>query len=475
MAGKQNGILLIVMKESLLIADDDPDVLSALRYLLQTEGYEVATATSPENVLIAVQRKNFAVVLMDLNYSKDTTSGQEGLSLIAQLNKLDATLAIVAMTAWGSIETAVKAMQAGARDFVQKPWENERLLTIVANQARLTQAERQARRLAEENKLLRGELAPGGNVLVYESAAMQAVVKQLEQVAATDASILLTGENGTGKSYLVDFIHAHSDRRDAPLIKVNMGSITESLFESEMFGHVKGAFTDARDNRLGRFELAEGGTLFLDEIANTPLPQQMKLLRVLEEKEFEKVGSSRTQVSDCRIICATNSNLDLAVASGAFRKDLLYRINTIEIEVPPLRHRQEDIIPLADYVLGRMARKYNKPSLRMSTAARAALQSYSWPGNVRELTNTLERATLLATDLIEPQCLGLPPPVMNSAAMEPSVSGLTSCHHATLEQIEKQVIERRMQEFPNDNLHVASTLGLSKSAFYRYLKKHNLK
>ncbi|MDP3517591.1 MAG: sigma-54 dependent transcriptional regulator [Pseudohongiella sp.] len=458
------------MKESLLIADDDPDVMSALRYLLQTEGYEVTTAASPNEVLSALKRKNFAVVLLDLNYSKDTTSGQEGLALIAQMNKLDASLAIVAMTAWGSIETAVKAMQAGARDFVQKPWENERLLTIVANQVHLTQAVRQASRLTEENKLLRSEITPGGQVLVSHSAAMQSVVERLEQVAATDACILLTGENGTGKSYLVDFIHAQSQRRDASLIKVNMGGITESLFESEMFGHVKGAFTDARDNRLGRFELAEGGTLFLDEIANTPLSQQMKLLRVLEEKQFEKVGSSRTQVSDCRIICATNSDLDHAVASGAFRKDLLYRINTIEIEVPPLRHRQEDIIPLAEYVLGKMARKYNKKTLQMSAAACAALQSYSWPGNVRELTNALERATLLATDVIEPQCLGLATHPMTSAA-----SAVTSCQHATLEQIEKQVIEQRIQEYPNDNLHVASTLGLSKSAFYRYLKKHNLK
>ncbi|MEX0828579.1 MAG: sigma-54 dependent transcriptional regulator, partial [Haliea sp.] len=395
------------MKESLLIADDDPDVISALCYLLQTEGFAVSTAGSPDEISKTVSKQKFTAVLMDLNYSKDTTSGQEGLELIQKLLEQDGSLAIIAMTAWGSIETAVKAMQAGARDFVQKPWENERLLTILRNQIRLAKAEQQTSKLSEENKILRREMAPAGEDVFCRSAAMRETMAQIEQVARSEASLLLTGENGTGKSFLVNRIHALSERHDQPLIKVNMGALTEALFESEMFGHLRGSFTDARETRIGRFELADGGTLFLDEIGNTPYSQQAKLLRVLEDQQFEKVGSSQTQVSDCRLICASNSDLEAAVAAGSFRKDLLYRINTVVIEVPPLRQRQDDILPFAEFVLESMRRQYTKPDLEFSAAARQALITYHWPGNVRELAHVVERSTILSRDIIEPMALGL--------------------------------------------------------------------
>jgi len=462
------------MHEAILISDDDADVRSALRYLLQTEGYEVEAVASPAEALSALKKKNFSVLLADLNYSKDTTSGQEGLELISKVSELDSLCAIVAMTAWGSIETAVKAMQAGARDFVLKPWENERLLAIVANQIRLNEAERKSLRLSEENKLLRDELQPANSEIIWKSAAMQSVMSQLDQVAPSDANILFTGENGTGKSFLVNYVHAHSQRSDAPLIKVNMGSITETLFESEMFGHIKGAFTDAREDRIGRFELAEGGTLFLDEIANTPVSQQAKLLRVLEERQFERVGSSQTRNADCRLISATNGDLEAAVDSGEFRKDLLYRINTITIDIPPLRQRSDDILPLADYFIDQHCKKYNRAALALSGSARSALQSYSWPGNVRELANTLERATVLATDSIGSELLGL----STTDTTQEGTAGnnfSTLFSSSTLDEIEKRVIQDRLQAYEGNSLEVADTLGLSKSAFYRHLKKHGIK
>ncbi|MDT8428321.1 MAG: sigma-54 dependent transcriptional regulator [Pseudomonadales bacterium] len=468
------------MKEPLLIADDDPDVISALRYLLQTEGYEVTAARTPAEVLETVKSTDFLAVLLDLNYRKDTTSGREGLALIEQLGKMDIQAAIIAMTAWGSIETAVKAMQAGARDFIQKPWENERLISIVNNQIRLVKAERKTQKLVEENKLLRGELDREGEAFYGQSAAMRRTMAELEQVAASDATLLLTGENGTGKSFLVNRIHGLSPRRDNPLIKVNMGCITETLFESEMFGHVKGSFTDARKTRIGRFELAEGGTLFLDEIGNTPYSQQAKLLRVLEDHRFEKVGASQTQVADCRLIFATNCDLDRAVIDGSFRKDLLYRINTVVIEVPPLRHRQEDILPLADYFLTAHGRKYHKPDLALSHEARQALQRYPWPGNVRELTHILERAAILAKQSIDRDLLGLGgkgPGAFEGAGCDSETENgaAPDWRQLTLEQVEKQVIRNRLDQYPADGSQAARTLGLSKSAFYRHLKKHDLK
>tara|TARA_R110001599_G_scaffold92041_2_gene241604 strand:+ start:536 stop:1912 length:1377 start_codon:yes stop_codon:yes gene_type:complete len=457
------------MKEPILVADDNPDVVSALRYLLQTEGFEVTTAGSVQQAIDAISKLRFTAVLIDLNYSKDTTSGNEGLELIERIHAMDPSISIIAMTAWGSIETAVKAMQAGASDFLQKPWENERLVSILRNQSRLVKAERKSSQLTEENRILRGEIEQAGDEVFCRSSAMQEAMRKIEQVAYTSASILLTGENGTGKSFLVNRIHQLSERAAKPLIKVNMGAITETLFESEMFGHIKGAFTDARESRIGRFELADGGTLFLDEIANTPHSQQAKLLRVLEDYHFEKVGSSQTQVADCRLICATNCDLETAVSDGVFRKDLYYRINTVVIEIPPLRSRREDILPFAEFLLDALKRKYNKPSLHFSAEAQQTLRSYSWPGNVRELTHVVERAAILARDVIDAPILGL-----SQSGVAHSDDSAQVWQDLTLEQIEKKIIERRLAQCQGNSLQAAQTLGLSKSAFYRHVKKHGL-
>ncbi len=458
------------MRDSLLIADDDADVLSALKYLLESEGYEVSPVDNPLDVIDLLKQRNFTAMLTDLNFSKDTTSGNEGIELIQQITDLEPQLPIVAMTAWGSIETAVRAMQAGARDFVQKPWENERLISIVANQTRLAKAELKSRRLEEENKLLRHEQDEVDGEYVCKSRAMKELMQKLEQVAPSEANVLLTGENGTGKSFLVNHIHALSRNSEHPLIKVNMGAIPENLFESEMFGHIKGAFTDARETRIGRFELADEGTLFLDEIGNMPYSQQIKLLRVLEDRRFEKVGSTKTQETNCRLICATNCNLDDAVEEGSFRKDLLYRINTVEIEVPPLRLRQEDIVPLANHFLLETRRKYAKPDLQFSNDSLLVLKNYGWPGNVRELAHVVERASILAVNEIDAASLGIEASGAETmSAVQPELESLT------LEEIEKRVILSRIKNAHGSNQEAASSLGISKSAFYRKLAKYKIK
>lgn len=452
----------------ILVVDDDIDVVSALRYLLETEGYKVTTANSPVDALSALRQGQHAAILMDLNYSKDTTSGQEGLDLIAKISEFDPLLPIIAMTAWGSIETAVSAMQAGAGDFIQKPWENARLLSVLSNQLQLSSAQRTSAKLQQENQILRQELGNEEHQHISKSPKMLELMESLRQVASSDANLLLVGENGTGKSFLVNQIHLHSQRKDGPLIKLNMGSITETLFESEMFGHVKGAFTDARETRMGRFELAESGTLFLDEIGNTPYSQQSKLLRVLEDRRFEKVGASKTQLADVRLVCATNCDLEAAIAKDEFRKDLYYRVNTITIEIPPLRERVEDIPSLAKFFLATHTQKYNKKNLYFAPAVIAALLSYNWPGNVRELSNVIERATLLAQDEITVGHLGLA-----SDPLSPEDTS-SSEKHLTLEQVERKTILHRLKLYDGKNQQVADTLGLSKSAFYRHLKKHGL-
>ena len=377
-----------------LIADDQADVLEALRLLLKGAGYKCEQARSPAAVLTATEAQDFDVVLMDLNYARDTTSGQEGLDLLARLQAADATLPIVVMTAWGSVELAVEAMRRGARDFIQKPWENARLLAIVGTQAELGQALRRGQRLEAENWLLRGD----GPALIAESPAMQPVLQLIARMGPADANVLITGDNGTGKGVVAGALHGVSTRSSKPLMTINAGGVSEGVFESELFGHVKGAFTDAKVDRVGRFDLADGGTLFLDEIANVPLSQQAKLLRVLETGEFERLGSSRTRRVNVRVISATNADLGEAVVAGAFRQDLLFRLNTIEIRMPPLRERREDISLLAAHFLRQHARHYRKTLTGFDASAMQALLSHTWPGNVRELDHVVERAVLMATN-----------------------------------------------------------------------------
>jgi len=449
----------------ILICDDQRDVLEALRFLLKSEGLTCQMQGDPDNALTAVKRQQFSCALIDLNYSRDTTSGQEGLDLLRKLKAVDADLPVIVMTAWGSIHLAVQAMQAGAVDFVEKPWDNTRLLSILRTHIALGEERRRNIRLRAENALLQAE---DQDEFVAESKPMRAVMDMLLRVAPTDANVLILGENGTGKSVLARHLHGASSRAGRSLIKVNMGGIPEQLFESEMFGHVKGAFTDAKADRVGRFELADGGTLFLDEIGNIPPAQQPKLLRVLEDGELERVGSSRTVRVDVRLVSATNADLRRDVADGRFRKDLLFRLNTVELHLPPLRDRIEDIPLLANLYLARYAARYQRGSLRLSANALRALCDYSWPGNVRELSHVLERAALLsAGDQIDTLPL--------SQAVEAVPHTGSPASETTIDAQEELLIRDTLKRHQGNIQRTAEALGLSRAALYRRLEKFGLR
>ncbi len=442
----------------ILIADDQPDVRESLRLLLKTEGFKLDTAASPAAVLAAVETSPPDLVLMDMNYSQDTTSGQEGLRLLERLRSLRPELPVVVMTAWGSVELAVEAMRMGAKDFVQKPWENARLLATLRTQLELASALRQSQRLEAENRILRGEGLPE---LVAQSRAMQPVLRLLERLGPSDATVLITGENGTGKSLIARVLHACSRRADKPLITLNAGGLSEGVLESELFGHVRGAFTDAKGDRTGRFELADGGTIFLDEIGNAPLALQSKLLRVLETGEFERVGSSRSQKVDVRVISATNTNLEEAVASGRFRQDLRFRLNTIEVHLPPLRERPEDIAPLASHFLAQHAQRYHKDLRGLGAETLRLLEQHPWPGNIRELDHAIERAVLMATEgTLSPMDLML----------SPRKGGSPSLQDLSIEEMEGVLIRKALDRYGSATA-AAEALGLSRSAMYRRLQK----
>ena len=446
----------------ILVADDDTDVLTALQVLLRSEGWKVETATSPALVLVALDAQEFDVALLDLNYARDTTSGREGLELLELIRARDATLPVVVMTAWSSVEGAVAAVKRGARDYVQKPWENARLVQTLRTQLELGQALRIGRRLELENQILRRDGKP---VMIADSPAMRPVLELIARVAPSDAHVLITGEHGTGKELVARLVHAASARSTRPLITVNMGGLTETLFESELFGHVKGAFTGATGDRAGRFELADQATLFLDEIANVPLAQQTKLLRVLQTGEFERVGASRTRRADVRLLSATNADLRDEVRQGRFREDLLFRLNTVEIHLPPLRERREDIPGLARQFLERHARRYRKPLEGFDEEALQNLLAHPWPGNVRELDHVIERSVLLARErLVRAADLGL----------RPASEGAPPLESLTLDEVERLLIQRALQRHQGNVSDAAKTLGLSRSALYRRLERHGL-
>ncbi len=444
-----------------LIADDQRDVLEALRILLKGEGHQTEAVTSISGIFNALQQRDYALLMMDLNYTRDTTSGQEGLEVIPKIQALDSTLPIVVMTAWATIDLAVEAMKLGARDFVPKPWDNERLLTIVRTQIELGSALRKGRKLEAANKLL------GGNIpnLIADAPSMRPVIEMVQRVAPSDANVLITGENGTGKSLIAQALHALSPRASHSMITVNMGGLSETLFESELFGHVKGAFTDAKTDRAGRFELADESSLFMDEIANIPLNQQAKLLRVIEAGEFERVGSSKTLHANVRIVSATNANLVDEVAAGRFRQDLLFRLNTIEIKLPPLRDRREDIIPLANNFLRMHAQRYRKELGGFDQTARDRLMQHSYPGNVRELDHVVERAVLMSRgSQIKAADLGLTTGGGESKSME----------DMSLEEVEAFLIKKALARNNGNARKAAESLGLSRSAFYRRLQQYGL-
>src|SRR6202171_3931314 len=446
----------------LLIADDQPDVLEALRFLAKGEGYQTEAAQSPAAVLDALESRDFDAVVMDLNYTRDTTSGQEGLDLLTRIHHLDSTLPVIVMTAWGSVELAVKAMRRGARDFIQKPWDNARVSAILKTQIELGRALRMGQRLEAENRALRAERFPQ---LVAQSAAMRPVLDVVSRVGPSDANVLLTGENGTGKGLIAQTLHSVSLRASRPLVTVNTGGLAEGIFESELFGHVKGAFTDAKTDRVGRFEMADSGTLFLDEISNISQNLQAKLLRTIETGEFERVGSSKPRQVDVRIFSATNSDLGIEVAEGRFRQDLLFRLNTIEIRLPPLRDRREDISMLAAHFLRQHAQHYRKPLTGFDEGAIKALLAHSWPGNVRELDHAVERAVLMAqTDSIRAADLGL----------RTGREGPPRLEEMSLEDVEALLIKKALARFNGNVSHAANALGLSRSALYRRLQRYGL-
>lgn len=446
----------------ILIADDQPDVLEALRLLLKGEGFETQAASSPAGVLHAVEEGDLDLVLMDLNYTRDTTSGREGFELLPRLRELDGTLPVVVMTAWGSVDGAVEAMRRGARDYIEKPWDNERLLTTISTHVELGRALRRSQRLESENRHLKGEGVPE---LIAASRAMRPVLDIIERVGPSEANVLIVGEHGTGKEVVAHWLHHVSSRSKNDLVAVNAGGFSEGVFESELFGHVRGAFTDAKTDRVGCFELADSSTLFLDEIANVKPQQQAKLLRVLETGEIQRVGSSKLRKVDVRVLSATNANLGEAVGRGEFREDLLYRLNTVEIRIPPLRERREDIPLLAEHFLRRSARRYDRDLEGFSDAAMEAFLRHPWPGNVRELQHAVERSVLMARgSRIEAADLGLRRREDGSVLME----------ELTLEEAERLLIEKALERVHGNVSKAADALGLSRSALYRRLQRHDL-
>jgi len=447
---------------SILIADDQPDVLEALRLLLKGEGFRIGTVTSPAGIIAALEEGSFDGLLMDLNYTRDTTSGREGLDLLPQLRDLDSTLPVIVMTAWGSVDGAVEAMRHGARDYIEKPWDNARLIATVRTQLELGRALRQSQRLEVENRMLRREGLPA---MIAESRAMEPILKLMERVGPSDANILITGEHGTGKEVIARWLHASSNRADRPLVTVNVGGLAEGTFESELFGHVKGAFTDAKTDRVGYFELADHGTLFLDEIANVPMPQQPSLLRVIESGELQRVGSSRTRRFDVRIISATNVDVQQEIEKERFREDLLYRLNTVEIPLPPLRDRREDIPLLAAHFLRRHAEHYGQDVSTFDSAAMQLLLDHPWPGNVRELEHAVERACLMANGTeVTVEDLGLRERPDGTARLE----------QMKLEEAERYLIQKALGRADNNVSRAAAALGLSRSALYRRLQRFGL-
>jgi DNA-binding NtrC family response regulator len=446
----------------LLIADDQPHILEALRLLLKPESYHLEMVRTPALALEALAHESFDGVLIDLNYARDTTSGLEGLDLVTCVKELDAQLPVVVMTAWGNIDLAVEAMRRGAGDFIQKPWENARLLNILRTQMELHRSQKRTQWLEAENRILRTTGAPD---FIASAASMRPVVEMMARVGPSDANVLITGEHGTGKEVIAQTLHRLSSRVDRTLVAVNTGALPEGTFESELFGHVKGAFTDARTDRIGRFELANGGTLFLDEIANIPVRQQAKLLRVLETGEMERVGSSKTQTVNVRMISATNADLRAECTAGRFREDLLFRLNTVEISLPPLRERREDIPTLTGYFLARYATRYRRVILGLEPAAMQMMMRYSWPGNVRELDHTLERAVLMARgDRIKAADLGL--------HAQPAAA--QNLDEMSLETVEAILIRKALARSDGNVSHAADALGLSRGALYRRIEKYGL-
>jgi DNA-binding NtrC family response regulator len=450
----------------ILIADDQQDIIDALRLLLVDDGHEVTAARSPAEALERLEAADFDLAILDLNYTRDTTSGQEGFDLMERIRAIDPTLPVLVMTAWSSVAGAVEAMRRGARDYIEKPWDDDKLLAAARTQVELRRALRGNQRLQEANqRLQRGATPP----FIGDAPSIVEIRRTIERVAPSDASVLITGEHGTGKEVVAAWLHAHTERRGKPLVTMNAGGLAEGIAESELFGHVKGAFTDARVDRIGCFEMADEGTLFLDEIANMPMRLQAKLLRVLQTGELARVGSSRVRYVNVRVLSATNADLRVEIDAGRFREDLLYRLNTVVIHLPPLRERRHDVEPLARHFLVVHAARYRKPLVTFEADAIAAMQAHPWPGNVRELGHAIERAVLMAdptSTSITARHVNLPPAAPADKAARDAQS---------LEQAERAFIEKVLARHNGDVRLAAEQLGMSRSALYRRLQQYGVR
>lgn len=449
-------------KGNILIVDDNKSILSALEILLVPEFQTVTTFSDPNQIHSELNKKEYNLVILDMNFNAGVNSGNEGIYWLGRIKEIHPEISVVMITAYGDIELAVKALKMGATDFFLKPWDNSKLLATLKSAIQLNWSKKEVSQLKEKEKELKSELNREQKYIIGSSPQLMQVLKMVRKVARTDANVLITGENGTGKELIAYEIHRLSDRSKEVMISVDMGSLTETLFESELFGHVKGAFTDARDNRPGKFEIADKGSLFLDEIGNLPYHLQSKLLAVVQNRMVTRIGSNKSLPIDIRLICATNKNLDKMVVEGLFREDLLYRINTIHIEIPPLRDRGNDILVLADFFLKKYSSKYNKPYLKINNQAQEKLFKYSWPGNIRELQHTVEKAVILSeTNILKAE----------DFFMKPVIQGRTSDPAITLEEMEKQMIRQSIEK-NNGNLSAAADqLGITRQTLYNKIRK----
>lgn len=452
---------------TVLVVDDNEDVLFAARLFLKRHVAAVHTESDPERLPELLGRERFDVILLDMNFSRDVTSGEEGFHWLHRIREIDPAVVVIFITAYADIDMAVRAIKEGATDFIVKPWQNEKLLATASAALALGRSRREVHSLRSRERCLSEDLDQPFHDFIGESPAMREVLDAAGKVAVTDANVLITGENGTGKELVARAIHRRSPRAEEPFVKVDMGALTGSLFESELFGHVKGAFTDAREDRPGRFEIAAGGTLFLDEIGNLPLGLQTKLLSALQSRQVTRVGSNTPREVDIRLICATNVSLFEMVAAGSFRQDLLYRINTVNIDIPPLRERVDDIPRLAEHFLSIYARKYRRPGIRIAAATMEKLKAYRWPGNVRELQHAVERAVIMGGGgTLQPDDF-----LLSAGAGRGDELAIDSLN---LEDVERAVIRTAMRRYGGNVSRVARELGLSRAALYRRLEKYGL-
>ena len=451
-------------KGHILIVDDDHDVLFTAKTILKREYEKVTTENSPNRLETLLQREDIDLVILDMNFKAGVTSGNEGLFWLKRIHELDPEIHVILNTAYGDIDLAVESMKQGAVDFLIKPWEKEKLLATIQNVFNLRQSRKKIKKLEGRESALTQDIDSAYSDLIFGSASMKKIMQIVEKVAVTDASVLIMGENGTGKEVMARTIHRMSPRTKESMIKVDLGALPESLFESELFGHVKGAYTDAKEDRQGRFEIADGGTLFLDEIGNISPSMQVKLLTVLQNKQVSRVGSSKIYPFDVRIVSATNQPLMDMVADGSFRLDLLYRINTVEIELPPLRERIEDIPLLVDHYMGVYAAKYQKPGMRIDQAALKQLSGYPWPGNIRELQHAVERAVIMSNERT----------LKTEDFLMPKATPSTPSHSLKVEDVEKEAIQKAINRYDGNLSKAAQELGIGRTTLYRKMKKYGL-